>query len=57
MFNPKKEQLQDVIQSLHTDIDKLNSMRNVQNKDVIDEIVGDLLEQIKVISNTYQSMD
>lgn len=56
MINLKKEQLQDVIYSLNISIQNLNKIRDQTNKEVIDSVQEDLLNQIKLIKDTYESM-
>jgi len=56
MANLKKEQLQDVIYALNISIQNLNKIRDQSNKEVIDSVQEDLLTQISLIKDTYESM-
>lgn len=56
MVNLKKEQLQDVIYFLNESIQDINTIRNVENKDVVDKLTDNLIAQIKIIKDTYDSM-
>lgn len=56
MTNLKIEQLQDVIYSLNISIQNLNKIRDQTNKEVIDSVQEDLLNQIAIIKDTYESI-